>query len=231
MNLLIRFFSFSCLFLLASVPAFSCYQEATYEMYRKRVQAENLTDESVQRYIKTYRVLRANGQNYLKFIEKEGNEPEAYRQMEETIKKGGFQDFGQFVRVNAKIAWAWNLAQARVGLKKQQQLQEWGQHELDKGIRQVEEALADPAVPETAKTELRKTLAELQQGKQRLGSTYKKNMRWAEWAMNFAEPLTNDRDTKIVMRHEKELMEVFTGLSRRQLDEIQDHSLRQLQIR
>ena len=206
--------------------------EVLYKKYHEQVSSVgDINDEMVRKYIKTYRNLRKFGISFEQYL---ADNPEAstkaYTDMEKIIKEGGFKDFPEFVKVNAKIAWAWNMAQARIGMRKQEGLQKWAHKELDSGMQMIVDNLNDPNVPEETKVELRKTLAELQSGKEELAETYTKNLKWANWAMKFTLPLTNEKDIEVILRHESELMEVFTGLSKEQLDQINDHTMKHLGI-
>ncbi len=208
-------------------------KEKLYEMYHQQVSSVgDLTDEMVLKYIKTYRILKKNGRNYLQYISKDPDKGQAgFNAIQKDIQSGGFEDYAEFVKVNAKIAWAWNLAQARIGMEKQGKLQKWAQSTTDSGIAVIQKQLNNPDVPESTKKELRKTLAQLQAQKKTLAGTYAKNKKWADWAMNFTKPLTNSKDIEVILRHKNALMEVFTGLSREQLNKIHEHSMKQLDIK
>lgn len=203
-----------------------------YEMYHKQVSSiGNLDDEMVVKYIQTYRNLRTFGIEFTNYIKQNPKEKQQiFSKIETIIRDGGFTDFSEFVKVNAKIAWAWNMAQARIGLEKQQNLQDWGQKSLAEGEQMIEEQLANPNVPEESKKELRKSLQQLRENKQNLKNTYQKNLKWANWAMEMTMPLTNEQDMEVILRHEKELMEVFTGLNAQQLDQINEHSMKMLGV-
>jgi len=207
-------------------------KEKLYEMYHQQVASVgDLNDEMIVKYVGAYRGLRQSGIEFQSQLEQNpANGTEIFNNAETIIKENGFADYAEFVRVNAKIAWAWNLAQAQRGMEAQEDLQEWGQGQMDAGIQQLMAVLNDPDVPEETKVELRSTLAELRAGKEELRQTYEGNMEWAKWAMELTEPLTNDADIAVVMRHEQELMEVYTGLSQEQLEMIHENSMKQLGI-
>ena len=218
--------------LLAAVPA-ACGDpvDKLYRTYQKQVSSVgDIDDTMVVKYARTVRLLRTEG---IEFQQRLAQDPEAQREgfdrVERAIRKGGFKDYAQFVKVNAKIAWAWNLAQARLGMDKQKNLNRWAQDTTDAGVRQIDDALADPNVPESTKADLRKTRADLLAQKGTIADTWDKNKKWADWATKLTIPLTNEKDIAVVLRHQTELMEAFTGLSKEQLDAIQDHSLKQLQ--
>lgn len=206
-------------------------REKLYQTYHERVSSVgDLDDDMIARYVKTMRLLRKTGISFEEHLAKDPDPQKGFERIERAIKEGGFKDYAEFVKVNAKVAWAWNMAQAKSGMHKQKKLNEWAGNETDRGIQQIDQALANPNVPEETKRELRQTRAALVEQKKQISDTWNKNKRWADWAMKTVEPLTNDRDTKVILRNERALMEVFTGLSREQLDQIQEHSMKHLGI-
>ena len=48
--------------------------------------------------------------------------------------------------------------------------------------------------------------------------------------MKVVGPLTNDEEVAMVKKYEPELMEVFTGLSKEQIDQIHELSMPQLDL-
>lgn len=206
--------------------------EKLYRKYHEQVSSVgDINDDMVRKYARTIRLLRAEGVNFQQSLaEDPRGQKEGFARIERAIQKGGFKDYPEFVRVNAKIAWAWNLAQARIGMEQQKNLNKWAQGATDEGIRKIDETLADPEVPESAKVELRKTREQLVKQKGVIAENWQKNKKWADWAMNFTIPLTNEKDIAVVIRNKDELMQAFTGLSKAQLEAIQEHSLKQLQL-
>lgn len=222
----------ACLFIIVSIAYCDDPRKKLYDQYHANVsEAGDLTDEMVLNYIRTYRNLRAYGIRFEEYLaDNPDKSSSAYQDIEGIMQEGGFEDFADFVRVNAKIAWAWNLSQAERGMQKQADLQTSSQKGMDDGIRIINEQLNDPNVPEETKAELRAVKEELMAGKQELKQTYDHNMKWANWSMEFVKPLTNEQDMQVIKRHEKELMQVFTGLSAEQLDRINDHTIQVLEI-
>ncbi len=208
--------------------------EKIYEMYHEQVESVGeLTDEMVENYVNAYRSLKSNGLNYLNYMDDNKDsldtENEAYGQMENTLKTFGFADYAEFVKVNAKIAWAWNISQGQIGLMRFEKLHDNSQAMIvEQGIIPIQEALNDPEVPEDVKADLRIQLEELRQISAELQSTYGENLEFAEIVMGYVTPLTNEHDMDIIMRHEMELMEVFSGLTQAQLEAVQQNSLYQL---
>ncbi len=208
--------------------------EKIYEMYHEQVESVGeLTDEMVENYVNAYRALKGNGINYLDFMEENKDsldtENEAFNQVDSTLKSYNFADYAEFVKVNAKIAWAWNISQGQIGLMRFEKLHDNSQAMIvEQGIEPIQELLNDPDIPEDVKADLRVQLEELKQMSAELQSTYDENLGWAEIAMGYVTPLTNEHDMDIIMRHEMELMEVFSGLTQAQLEAVQQNSLYQL---
>ena len=87
--------------------------EKLYQTYHDQVASVgDIDDRMVKKYIKTYRELRKHGLNLSRSLAgKDGelNEAdllESYKKIETLIKAGGFEDYAEFIKVNAKIAWA-----------------------------------------------------------------------------------------------------------------------------
>lgn len=208
--------------------------EKIYEMYHEQVESVGeLTDEMVENYVNAYRDLKSNGINYLDFMEsnkdKLETENDAFNQVEGTLKNYSFADYGEFVKVNAKIAWAWNISQGQIGLMRFERLHDNSQAMIvEQGIEPIQELLNDPEIPEDVKADLRVQLEELKAMSAELSDTYSENLEIAEVVMGYVTPLTNEHDMEIIMRHEMELMEVFSGLTQSQLEAVQQNSLYQL---
>ena len=217
-----------------------------YEMYHQQVESVgSITDDMVVKYVNTYRQFKKNGVDYLNFIQesKDGQETageDAFQMIEQDIKTSGFADYAEFVKVNAKIAWAWNISQGQLALVKFSKLKDWAV-DLTENVHNtaLEEwyiMLEDPDLPPEMRAEIEAQLAiaeqEMAEQKQEISDTlneeYDENMKWAEITMEYITPLTNKEDMAVIMRHEQELMEVFTGLNAEQLKEIQNATLFQL---
>lgn len=207
-------------------------QQALYEQYHANVASVGpLTDAMVLRYIDAYGRLRERGIEFEAWLaEDPARQGEAFAHLEEAIRAGGFADYAEFVRVNAKIAWAWNMAQAERGYASQERLNQWGQNETDRAIAMLEETIADPQVPEETKAELRAQIKALLEQKQTLRDSWEHNSKWARWSMELTKPLTSEEEVEVVLRHERALMEVFTDLSPEQLDAIHSNSMQQLGV-
>ena len=206
--------------------------EALYKKYHEVVSSVGeLDDTKMQKYIKTMRILRQEGINFQKWLEQnpDGGK-DGFNKIESAIQEGGFEDYATFVKVNAKVAWAWNMAQAEVGMENQKNLNEASQDMTQQGIDMIDQQLADPNIPEETKAELRNTREQLVSQKQVIKDTWDENRVYADWAMEVVGPLTNDKEVALVKKYETELMEVFTGLSKEQIQQVHELSMPQLEL-
>ena len=195
------------LFFLATVILCSCSMsgenmkdEAMKALYKNNL---ILTDEIVVKYCDTYKKLKAGGPAMLEQLNKNGGNPQAskdqFSNFENSIKEGGFSSYSEFVMANAKIGWAFSISQA-TGFQDQMQTME------SDGEKQIEEALKNPNLPEETRKELEKSLITIRE-------SYAKNTKWANVSLDLVKRIVSDDDLKIVKRHEKELLEAFTGVS------------------
>ncbi len=210
--------------------------QAIYDKYHEQVDSVGtLTDEMVVRYVKTYALLRERGQSYLGLLQgsKESGPVtglDGFNVIEGDIKKGGFKSYAEFVKVNAKIAWAWNVAQGQVALAKTDVAEQRAQAQLSDGEQQLIDALKNPELPAEARKELERALRELRGAKVTVADEVARNRRWADVAMHYVSPLTSKADMQVIMRHEQELLQVFTGMTATQLEQVQQAALRELDV-
>lgn len=216
-------------------PALEQGKKKLYALYRKQVASVGqLDDAMVERYIEAYKALRKVGVDLPRQLAKPGAAAQWAKggngKLEGAVKGAGFASLADFVKVNAKIAWAFILAQGQLGLSQQDKLQKWGQRQLGAGQKQVLDALKDPRTPESTKRELRKTLAELRANQRKSARVYAKNRKWAGVAMKWIGPLTNRHDVEVIERHEAELRAIFMGLTPTQLEAVKQATLKQLEL-
>ncbi len=162
----------------------------------------SLTDDQVVAYLEAYRALRKAGPKLAERYKAGEQVPlESARQdfagIEGELRKAGFPGYAEFVRTNAKIAWAFNTAQGRAFLQDFAGRMSEAESELQK-------AIADPQVPEEAKRELRAQLKTLK-------AEYAKNKKWAEVSMQVAGRLTDPASVEVILRHRAQLEAVFQG--------------------
>jgi len=189
---------------------FSFHCKKIYEMYDRNVSGVVLTDELIEKYTKAVKSLHKLGPSIPQKLAEKGESEatgiELYNEIDGVIKEAGFKDYSEFVKVNAKVAWAWNVSQGEMGIAKFQGM-------TDNGVKQMDEAIANPDVPEETKAELRKA-------KQEILNNWAHNKKYADISMSIVRPLTNQYDLEIIKRHQKELMEAYTGIPQAKLQEI-----------
>ena len=188
--------------------SFNC--KKIYVIYNQNVTGVELTDELIEKYIKAVKSLHKLGPSIPQKLAEKGESEatgiELYNEIDAVIKEAGFKDYFEFVKVNAKIAWAWNVSQGELGIQKFQMMK-------DSGLQQMDDAIANPEVPEETKAELRKA-------RQEIIDNWAHNKKYADISMSIVKPLTNEHDLEIIKRHQKELMEAYIGIPQEKLQEI-----------
>lgn len=162
----------------------------------------NLTDDMVQKYIKAYKVLKEKGGDLIQGVNTNNAESmgkDKFNTLESAIKSAGFNDYAEFVRVNAKIAWAFSLSQGSGFVDKMETTK-------SEGFKQIEDALNDPLTPEETKKELRKAKEEIQK-------EWDKNKQWSDLTLNQIKKITSNEDMAIIKKYSKELEEAFSGVT------------------
>lgn len=209
MSILIKRKSMKRYFVLILFMMLLVHCNKIYQMYNSNVSGVELNDEVIEKYIKAVRALHKLGPNLPQELAEKGESAatglEVFNQIESVIKEAGFKDYYEFVKVNSKVAWAWNVSQGEIGMQKFQVMK-------DSGIQRLDESLNDPNVPDDVKAELRKT-------RQEILDNWAQNKPYADLAMKVVRPLTNEHDLEVIKRNQKNLMEAFTG---RPLEELQE---------
>jgi hypothetical protein len=203
-----RLFFFFCFFWIVSCSPKQLVHKL-FGSYHEVVSGETLTEESVLKYIKTVKRLHKMGREIpQKLAQKEGihSADPIYKEIESIVTEEGFTNLHQFIIVNAKIAWAWNVSQGEIGMARFRSLQ-------DDSQKMLTNAINDPNTPPEVKQELEKALKENQEN-------WEKNKKYADFTLNLVKPLTNSHDLAIIQKYQKELMEAYTGIEYSQLKEI-----------
>ena len=161
-----------------------------------RVAGPPLTDADVTRYIAAYKNLKAAGPGLAEQARK-GAGLQGQAGVEAAVKRAGFSSYPDFVKTNARIAWAFSNGQATGAMTSTA-------HDVSDAERTMQQQIGDPNVPEAAKVQMRQALVQIQAG-------YAKNKGYADVAMNVSDALTNKADVAVVMRHKAELEAAFQG--------------------
>ncbi|MBL8992318.1 MAG: hypothetical protein JNM63_03205, partial [Spirochaetia bacterium] len=130
--------------------------------------------------------------------EKTPESPAQIKQIDVAVKEAGFSGYPEFIKVNGAVAFAFSQYQATRFMGEMSEMQ-------DAGIKQIDEQLADPSVPEETKAELRKN-------REKLIESYQKNKGWADKVMGLMNKLSDQNAIEVVKRYSSELEKAFTGL-------------------
>ncbi len=159
-----------------------------------------LTDELVLKYIQGYKNIRALSPEIAGDLknQKSSATPDQIKKIDAAVKKAGFSGYPEFLKVNAAVALTFSQYQATRFMGEMGEMQ-------DAGVKQIDEQLADPSVPEESKVELRKN-------REKLLESFEKNKGWADKVMRVLNFFTDEKSMAVVKRHASELEKAFTGL-------------------
>jgi len=207
-------------------------QNKQIAVYQQQVASVGpLTDALVLKYIATQKALQENGAQFTSHMAGQNKQKDGHKKFGGIVQSAGFSDYAEFLKVNARVAWAFNMVQGQLGIDAFDKQYEDGMKQFDEGIAQYDEQLANPEVPEDTKKELRKARAQLVAGKAKVTKEFQKNKKYAKLATNKLAPLSNKEDTEVVLRHETELRAIFSGLTPAQMQKIQDATAGELRNR
>lgn len=186
---------------------------------KNELKNEGLTDEKIKNYIKAYNALRKNAPKILESLNQNNsldNEKEQYTNFEQLIKDSGLSGYAQFVRLNAKIAMIFSIAQGTKGMERFADLTQSSDKMLTDNIAELQKQLQDPQIPEETKASLRQTIKELENASKELNENWTKNKGWADFVMDkmnkIANAIVNENEIDLVMKYENELLETYTGI-------------------
>lgn len=180
---------------------------------------EELTEQQVKNYIKTYKTIRADFPQMIEKMEDPSGADQAnmelFQEFTKVLKSGGFENFQEFVLVNGKIAAIFSVLQAEKGMADQKNLNTDSKKMLTDGMKQIQDILNDPEIPEEVKAEQRKLLEELQAGEKELTETWEDNAQIATEVIDGVKKvsgfLVTENDLKLVKKYENEIMAVYIG--------------------
>ncbi len=158
-----------------------------------------LTDADVKKYIVAYKNLKAAGPGLAEQAKaaKPGQGAANNPTVDKAIKDAGFASYPDFVRVNARVALAFSAGQGNMAMSDTAA-------QMSDGEKQIREALANPNVPEAAKVEMRKNLAEIQK-------TYARNKAPADAVMGVMNAVVDADDAKVIAANRAALEAAFQG--------------------
>lgn len=168
-----------------------------------KVLGPEITDETVDKYIKANENLRKLGPELLKKAHaSEGGDltagMEGYAQVEKAVRDAGFESYREFVVVNAKIGAAFSMLEGRGFMTKMEKMNAIGTEEIDK-------QLADPNLPP-------ETRAELEQAKKTIRENYEKNKPWAEGVLKGVDMVVDEQTEEVIKRNQDRLRVALAGV-------------------
>lgn len=180
-----------------------------------------LTDEDIANYIKVYNNLKKQAPSMLQEVntnkDADVSGKQGYSDFEKTIKDGGIKDYPAFVKMNAKIGAIFSIMQANGFMEDMGQMTTDGIATLDKTTKMYDSLINDPNTPEEAKAEYRKAKEETQKGSKEINQNWEANKKWADLVLEKVNKISgivaSKCDVEMVKKHEKEMMESYTGIT------------------
>jgi hypothetical protein len=179
---------------------------------------DGLTTAKIEAYLDSYKDLREKAPELLANANN-GNpldQQAGFNSFETVLKKHGLT-YKEFVILNAKIGAIFSIQQAENFMGEMEEMKTAGMQQMDAGAQQIQASLNDPNVPEEAKKELRKSLAEMKAAKSTINNDYDKNKGWADLVMDKAKTVTNvflsKEDIELVKQYSPKITEAYTGMA------------------
>jgi len=177
---------------------------------------EPLTIQKIEAYIEAYKELRVAGPDFLNQANS-GNidkQKEGFNDFESILKKHGLT-YPEFVKLNAKIGAIYSVLNAESFMGNMENMVGDGNNQFDDGIKQMQQQIDDPDVPEETKKEFRKSIEEMKAAKNQMNSEYSKNKYWADLVIDKTKSITNQfiskEDVELVKQYFDKITESYTG--------------------
>lgn len=182
-------------------------------------QKESLTSSQVENYLDVYTEIREEAPEILEAINKNPKNAEVgkeqYQKIQSIIKNSEFENYAQFIVINAKIGTIFSLIKAQDGMEDFENLNENSNKMIDDGIAEIDKILNDPEISEEIKAEQRKLKEELLKNAEKLNIDWDKNKKWAEKVLKSTKKISgmfiSKQDIELVKQYEQEISEAYTG--------------------
>jgi len=177
---------------------------------------EALTGPKIDAYLNAYKGLRQNAPSLLNSANSGDivKQKEGFAGFESELKKNNLS-YPEFVKLNAKIGAIYSLISAENFMGDMDKMKTSGLGEMDEGMKQIQQQIEDPNVPEAAKVELRKSLEEMKAAKSKINSEYGNNKYWADLVMDKTKSITNQftskEDVELVKTYKDKITEAYAG--------------------
>jgi len=177
---------------------------------------EALGSQKIDAYLSAYKDLRNSAPEFLN----QANSGSA------DVQKQGFSDFEgiikqhglsyiEFIKINAKVGGIYSVLNAESFMGDMEKLKNDGMSQMDDGVKQMQEQIDNPDVPEETKVELRKSIEEIKANKKTVTEDYEKNKYWADLVLNKVKAISNQfissEDVELVKLNFDKITEAYTG--------------------
>ncbi len=175
-----------------------------------------LTDKKIEAYLNSYNELKNVAPDILEKINtgERDEQLSGFKNFENILINNNLTYF-DFIILNAKVGAIYSILQAESFITNMDTLQAWGQNSLSDGIKQMQELINDPEVPEETKEELRKNIKELETSKKLIQKDFTNNKKIAKLVLKRTKAISNtvidEGDIQIVEKYFDEISEVYTG--------------------
>lgn len=167
---------------------------------------ESLSGKKMEAYLKCYTELSKNAPEFLTYTNNENVDiqKKGYNDFEKIIKNNDLT-FKEFVIINAKVGAVYSLIKADDFMNQIEKMKNEGMDQMDAGMMELQKQVNDPAIPESAKEELKKTLEQMKANKKIVNTEYNNNKDWAVLVMDKTKSITNI----FISKKEIELVEEY----------------------
>ncbi len=175
-----------------------------------------LTDKKIEACLNSYKELKKVAPDILEKVNTGESDKQinGFKHFENTLSNNNLT-YSDFIVLNAKVGAIYSILQAESFITNIDTLQAWGQNSLNDGIKQVQELINDPEVPEETKKELRENIKEIEASKKSIQQDYSSNKIIAKSVLKrtkaISNTIINESDIKIVEKYFDKISEAYTG--------------------
>jgi len=177
---------------------------------------EPLTTQKIDAYLNAYKDLRTAAPEFLNQANSGSldTQKQGFSDFEGVLKNHGLS-YMEFVKINAKVGGIYSVLNAESFMGDMGTKIDQGNSQFDDGIKQMQDQINNPDVPEETKVELRKSIEALKSGKKDVNTDYEKNKYWADLVMDKMKSVSNqfitNEEIELVKQNFDKITEAYTG--------------------
>ncbi len=177
-----------------------------------------LTHKKLDDYLNCYKELSKKDSSFLKYANREivNKQKKGFVDFENTIKNNGLT-FNEFTIMNAKVGAIYIILRGDDFINEMEKMKNQGLDQMDDGMNELQKQVNDPAIPESAKEELKKALDELKTNKKIVNSEYDNNKDWAVLVLdktrNISNVFVSKREIELVEEYFDKITEAYTKVA------------------